>query len=225
MHPLSRPKIDLSGLRVGRLLVISYSNLNDGRKAWLCHCDCGSTVEVRGVNLRSGKTKSCGCFKAERMAEGIGKTHGMYGSRVNKTWSTMLERCLNENATSYADYGGRGVTVCERWLSFENFYADMGDRPEGKTLDRKDNAIGYEPGNCRWATASEQQNNRRNSRRFIFNGAGYTSLYLSEVSGVPYHALRGMLRRSSDDVSVAMSKYGITPDALTGLIAASGSRS
>ena len=143
MHPLSKPKIDLTGARVGRLRILSYSQASDSRKAWVCLCDCGATVEIRGVNLRSGKTKSCGCLKAERMAEGIGKRHGMYGTRENKSWSTMIERCTNPKAKSYPDYGGRGITVCERWLSFENFFADMGPRPEGSTLDRKENSLGY----------------------------------------------------------------------------------
>lgn len=212
MHPLSKPKIDLTGARVGRLRILSYSQASDSRKAWVCLCDCGATVEIRGVNLRSGKTKSCGCLKAERMAEGIGKRHGMYGTRENKSWSTMIERCTNPKAKSYPDYGGRGITVCERWLSFENFFADMGPRPEGSTLDRKENSLGYEPDNCKWSTAQEQQNNRRNSRRYMFQGKPYTSLELSEISGISYHALRKQLGNFEGDVMKAVSKYGITSE-------------
>lgn len=212
MHTLSKPKIDLSGVRVGRLLVIEYSDSDDGRKAWKCLCDCGNYVEIRGANLRSGKTKSCGCFKREQMAEGIGKKHGMYGSRENKSWSTMLERCTNPNAKSYSDYGGRGITVCERWRSFDNFFADMGPRPPGTTLDRKDNAKGYEPGNCRWSTSAEQQNNRRNSRRYLFQGVQYTSLQLSEITGLGYHALRKQLSNFGGDVMAAVARYGISTE-------------
>lgn len=210
MHPLARPKIDISGQKVGRLLVIEYSASSDGRKAWICDCDCGNRVEVRGVNLRLGKTRSCGCLKSERMSDGIGKTHGMYGSRVNKSWSSMIERCTNEKNVSYKDYGGRGIKVCERWLSFENFYKDMGDRPPGMSLDRIDNKKGYEPGNCKWSTPKEQQNNRRNSRRYIFNGVEYTSLELSEITGIGYHALRKKLSMVGGDVMLAVSKYGIS---------------
>jgi len=212
MHPLSKPKIDLTGNRVGRLLILEYAQPNDSRRAWVCQCDCGARVEIRGVNLRTGKTKSCGCFKADRMAEGIGKRHGMYGTRENKSWSSMIERCTNPNVKSYADYGARGITVCDRWLSFENFFEDMGPRPEGLTLDRKDNSLGYEPGNCKWSTAKEQQNNRRNSRRYLFRGRPYTSLELSEISAIPYHALRKQLGNFEGDVMKALSKYGITSE-------------
>lgn len=209
MHPLQRPKIDLSWIRVGRLLVISYSESNDGRKAWVCQCDCGVTIEVRGTNLRSGKTKSCGCLKAERMSEGIGKSHGMYGTRENKSWSTMIERCTNPNSKSYSDYGARGITVCDRWMKFENFFADMGIRPEGKTLDRKENSLVYFPENCKWSTSKEQQNNRRNSRRYIFEGREFTSMELSEISGANYHGLRKMLNNHGGGVMSAISRYGI----------------
>lgn len=213
MHPLAKPKIDLAGRKIGRLLVIEYSKSEDGRNAWVCDCDCGNRVEVRGSNLRTGKSMSCGCLKAERMAEGIGKTHGMYGTRVNKSWSTMIERCTNPKSKSYKDYGGRGIYVCERWMSFENFYEDMGDRPTGMSLDRIDNKKGYEPGNCKWSTPKEQQNNRRNSRRYSFDGIEYTSLELSEITGVGYHALRKQLGNLGGDVMAALSKYGIATTA------------
>lgn len=219
MHPLTKPKIDISGQRFGRLVVVSYSASGDGRKAWLCTCDCGSSAEISGANLRSGKTRSCGCFKRDRMSEGIGKTHGMYGSRENKSWSTMMERCHNPKAKSYADYGGRGITVCERWKSFANFFADMGVRPPGMTLDRKNNSFGYGPENCRWSTVSEQQNNRRNSRRYHFDGRAFTSLELSEITGIPYHALRKQLNNLDSDVMKALAKFDISgPEQLNLLV-------
>ncbi|GLO03347.1 hypothetical protein PPUJ13061_32450 [Pseudomonas putida] len=152
------------------------------------------------------------------MAEGIGKTHGMYGSRENKSWSTMIERCHNPKAKSYADYGGRGIAVCDRWKSFDNFFADMGPRPPGMTLDRKDNKLGYSPENCRWSTAKEQQNNRRNSRRYSFEGRDFTSLELSEITGISYHALRKQLNNAAGDVAKAASKFGLSKVRLRALI-------
>lgn len=208
MHPLKRPKIDLTGLRVGRLLVISYSESNDGRKAWVCHCDCGTKVDIRGVNLRSGKTKSCGCFKADRMAEGLGKKHGMHLTRTYKTWHSMLERCRNPSATSYKDYGGRGITVCREWYQFERFYSDMGERPDGMTLDRIENSRGYEPGNCKWSTPSEQQNNRRNNVTYLIGDREFTSLQLSEICGANYHTIRRKIRHAADVMEV-LFKHGI----------------
>jgi hypothetical protein len=154
------------------------------------------------------------------MSEGIGKSHGMYGTRENKSWSTMIERCTNQKSKSYSDYGARGITICDRWMKFENFFADMGVRPEGKTLDRKENSLGYGPENCKWSTAKEQQNNRRNSRRYFFDDRGFTSLELSEISGVTYHGLRKMLNNYGGDVMKSLSRYGIeSEDALRILIA------
>jgi hypothetical protein len=149
-----KPKINLTGRRFGRLVALRYSDKNDGRKAWVCQCDCGTTKEIRGANLRSGHTTSCGCYVAERLAEGLaGVRHGMSDSPTHTSWSAMLGRCNNPNDPSYHRYGGVGIKVCDRWHVFKNFFEDMGVRPAGKTLDRFPNKRGnYEPGNCRWAT-------------------------------------------------------------------------
>ena len=162
--------IDLTGQRFGRLTVLHRDGSTSCRHAaWKCQCDCGEVRTICGKHLRSGNTKSCGCLNRELLSEGLATTHGMtrHGREagVYGSWRSMRERCQNSNATHYAYYGGRGVTVCERWESFENFLADMGPRPEGLSLDRINNEGNYEPGNCRWATRKQQAHNRRPATR------------------------------------------------------------
>ncbi len=148
-------KIDLTGNQFGRLFVVSQ-NVDKSPYGiyWDCQCSCGKTHTVLGASLRQGLTKSCGCLKKERFF-----VHGKNESKEYHAWEGMIGRCTNKKNLRYYQYGGRGVTVCNRWLKFENFYQDMGDCPVGHSLDRIDNNMGYEPLNCRWATPEQQQRN------------------------------------------------------------------
>jgi hypothetical protein len=158
--------IDLTGRRFGRWRVIALlperQRYASGTQTtlWLCRCDCGGEGIVRGSNLIRGWSKSCSCIRKEMFAK-LNTKHGLYRSRAYQCWQNMKTRCFNPRHRAYRWYGGRGITVCERWLIFENFYADMGEPPPGMSLDRIDLHGNYEPGNCRWATVAEQLANRR----------------------------------------------------------------
>lgn len=154
---------NLTGQKFGRLLVLGWpAERPDGSWAiWECLCDCGRLCLVRSRYLRDG-TRSCGCLMRERMSQCATK-HGAYRTTEYQIWCSMIKRCRNPRNAAYRLYGGRGIKVCERWRKFENFFADIGSRPKGLTLDRIDNDGNYEPGNCRWATRSEQSLNSRPS--------------------------------------------------------------
>ncbi len=179
--------LDLFHQRFGKWTVLEKGDLSPGSGIfWKCQCDCGEIRLVKGSALYLGESKGCGCDRT--------KTHGMSKTRTFKSWDSMKQRCLNQNSPDYSRYGGRGITVCERWLnSFEWFLEDLGERPEGRTLDRIDPDGNYEPGNCRWATASEQQFNRRFNKKLEYRGQVKPMVDLSSESGVPLKILRWRL--------------------------------
>jgi len=155
--------LDLTGNRFGRLTAIERAANIGTATAFHCVCDCGNAVVVRGRSLRLGDTQSCGCFRAEKMAAKQTR-HGGYGSPTYRSWRAMIARCTKASHHQFKDYGGRGIQIFGPWLSdYATFLTDMGERPDGTTLDRKNNDGHYAPGNCRWATRLEQNRNKRNS--------------------------------------------------------------
>lgn len=167
---MGRPVDNLSGRTFGQLKVLKRSRKTNvyGQVFWKCICSCGSTVIAAAQHLRDGQN-SCGCRTGEAVAASNKRRaqHGYArdsGSRkgVYQVWADMKQRCLNPNNRSFRNYGARGIKVCKRWLRFENFLKDMGERPAGRlTIERKNNNGGYTPANCVWATYAEQSRNKR----------------------------------------------------------------
>lgn len=161
--------MDLTGQRYGMLVAVSKDSMAGKTTLWRCRCDCGRETVTRIGNLRNGHTKSCGCLSVS-VARKRATTHGKSNSREHNSWAGMLSRCLNPKDPRYPRYGGRGIKVCARWKKFENFLADMGERPNRTSIGRKDNNGKYCKRNCQWETPTQQARNKSNTRRHLFNG-------------------------------------------------------
>ena len=195
--------LDLTGLKFGKLTAVSLANAKKPVK-WLWLCECGNTRIAQAGNVKSGNTQSCGCWnnmmrgRTKRVDGEVVFTHQMSRTREYKVWSSMKDRCCNSANKSFHNYGGRGITVCERWLSgFDAFFADMGPRPSARhSIDRWPDVNGnYEPGNCRWATSHEQMNNLRQNKNVTFKGRTESLSTWSRETGIPRSTLASRASR------------------------------
>lgn len=194
--------IDIKGNKYERLTVLRKM---ENSPKWECRCDCGNTIAARGTDLRRGLVKSCGCLRKETAANNgrTQTTHGLRNTRLYKEWIGMKTRCYNPNSPSYADYGGRGIEVCEEWR--DDFYAFFkwamasGYDPTAVrgecTIDREDNSGNYSPENCRWITNREQQNNKRNNRLITYNGQTKTIPQWAAEVGISANTIHNRIRR------------------------------
>ncbi len=196
--------IDISNKRFGKLVAL-YRDGNIGHSAaWRCKCDCGNNVRVNGHDLRSGHTKSCGCFRKESSVI-HGTTHGKSSTSIYHIWHSMIGRCTRASDRAYKWYGGRGITVCNGWMKFENFYVDMGEYPIGMQLERIDNSKGYSKENCKWATRKEQCCNRRSNVYIFANGEQKTLSQWSEITGMKPETINKRMRVSGWTASEAIN--------------------
>ena len=186
---------DLSGQRFGRLTVEEFAGfhmLPSGRRKsqWKCRCDCGNTIVVLSTNLKKGNSKSCGCYNMDQI---LSRTiiHGDKHARLYKIWCNMKSRCIDINCKSYKNYGARGITICNEWLSYIPFkeWAMSNGYSDNLSIDRIDVNGNYCPGNCRWATPKMQSNNRTNTLKYTIDGTEHSLAEWADIIGVKYHTL------------------------------------
>ena len=187
--------IDRTGMKYGRLTVVERAENRGNRTKCMCACECGGVAIVTGHELAAGHTGSCGCIKKERTAN-LNKTHGMSGTSTYYSWQAMNRRCSDTGFDGYSRYGGVGISVCERWKSFDAFLQDMGEKPRGASIDRIDPLRGYSPDNCRWATHYEQGDTKVKSP--IWRGARRSVASIAREIGVPRTSLNKAFLRVGD---------------------------
>lgn len=189
--------VDIAHQRFGKLVALRPAGRSHrGSVVWQCSCDCGATIEVTCARLRRGHNKSCGCLKASqrtRLRHGHSTKNGSSGTY--STWSNMLDRCSNPKNSRFDRYGGRGISVCERWRSFDNFLSDMGARPSGMTIGRIDNDKGYELANCEWQSRVAQARNKGNTTWICAHGRTLSLAEWSELNGVKQSTIRARIER------------------------------
>lgn len=199
----SPTEVNIAGQKFGRLTAIKRDFNSKKYSKWVFKCDCGKVLSAGKQGVVTGAQLSCGCYVREQKAK-QNRTHGLSKHPLYRTWNGMVQRCAFEHSKDYPYYGGRGVTVCERWLDVSNFIEDMGEKPENSTLDRIDNTKGYSPDNCRWATPLAQGNNKRNNREIKVGGMKFNTLAAAaRYFDMPESTLRNRLFKESADSAVA----------------------
>ena len=190
--------VNTIGSSFGRWTVIArVQNGTDRHSRFLCRCECGIEHIVLMTQLTSGRSQSCGCLKRDvTIARSTKHGHSPEGSPSStyRTWAAMITRCTNPKQAQYPDYGGRGITVVTRWMVFKNFLSDMGERPDGLSLDRINNDLGYSPDNCRWATRKVQMRNKRSNHMLTHDGETLSIAEWSERTGIPYDTLKNRVK-------------------------------
>jgi len=197
----------LNGQKFNRLTVVGITNRKTGNAfIYECVCECGNSVFTDKYKLKSGHTKSCGCFKSDNLSI-IKFKHGMRQSTEYKSWINMKQRCNNSSNQAFHYYGGRGISVCERWdKSFPNFLEDMKQKPSSKhSIDRIDNDLGYSPENCRWATSSQQSANRRDTTKYFFNHEMMALTHIAKLVGIPQSTMCRLVRSKGMSIEQAIS--------------------
>jgi hypothetical protein len=200
--------INLTGKKFGRLTVVSIDTerTSSGQLKWVCKCECGNAVSICGQSLRESATLSCGCYHSDELTSRNTK-HGMSYSPEYNTWLNIKDRCTKPSCDKYQFYGGRGIEVCERWLSFDNFFSGMGLRPSAKhSIERRDNNGNYEPNNCVWATKPEQDRNKRSNRWIEYNGKRMIAKDWSDLIGIKSARFRYLLKTKSIEQILDMYK-------------------
>lgn len=205
--------IDLTGKRIYKLTVLGRNADESRRTRWVCECDCGNAVSVFQSHLTGRKkTQSCGCRRAENRRESA--IHGMSNTRLHRLWSGIISRCDHTYHVGYCDYGGRGITVCDRWRDFRNFYADMSDSyAPGLQIERIDNSGNYEPSNCRWATRIEQANNKRNNVSITVDGVTKTVANWAREIGITPQAIHQRIKLFKWTPEKAVTTTNLRPTA------------
>ena len=204
-----KPLIDMTGKRVGRLTVLELGEKKGKYTGafWKCKCDCGRTVTVPGRSLRNGETRSCGCLHSDMLKKAPQEKHT--GTRLYAIWQGMKQRTMQKNNPRYADYGGRGITVCPEWRdSYENFrdWALANGYSDELSIDRKDVNGNYEPSNCRWATDLEQGNNTRRNRILEYNGETHTLTEWAQIKGMKLSTLSARINSYGWTIEKALSE-------------------
>lgn len=189
---------DITGQKFGRLTAIRRAGKQGNHLLWEFRCDCGKTVIALGINVKSGKMKSCGCLRAEQGREQL-STHGLSNTRLHEIWKSMRQRCNNPKNPSYPNYGGRGIAICPEWDDFKLFFdwAILHGYKDGLQIDRIDNDGDYCPENCRWADEKTQSNNRRSNTWLECRGERHTVAEWSDLTGI-----------KQSTILVRMMKYG-----------------